>query len=89
MMGIKSAPGILGKANFIPENLLGRQLGDLSFQYLILVLSLIFLFYFLEKAFHISCFAFSLVIFFLSSQHYSSTCYILDFVSLPPPPQPI
>ena len=47
-MNTKSTPKILEKALFFPpENLLGRQHGDLSFQYLILVLFLIFLFVFI------------------------------------------
>lgn len=46
MASTKSTPGILEKVNFIPENVLGRKLADLSFQYLTLVRSLIFLFCF-------------------------------------------
>lgn len=51
MVDTRSAPGVREKVNFSPENLLGRKLADLSFQHLILVCFLRFLFCFQRRTF--------------------------------------
>ena len=78
MMSTKCPLGILGKANFMPENLSGSHLVICLFSTWFWFFSLHFWF---EKDVHISCFAFSLVIFFLS-YHFLSILSTLFFYLL-------
>ena len=84
-MSTKCPLGILGKTNFMPENLSERQLVICLFNTWFWFFSLYFWFVFRERCphfmlcFFVSHFLSILVIFCLSSQHYTSTYYNLGF----------